>query len=425
MKLSLFGRLALASFAAVTLGLGMTGCGGGTVGFMWVLGGQYNQIAGFKIDDYTGNLTQIPHEPFSSNGVNPVSLVVKPGGRYVYVLNQGTGGAPGTHANSGNISVFSVGGDGTLTFQQSYISQGYNSKWLAMDSTGSYLYVLDQYAPTYNGTTDLNGSITAYATDSSSGRLTLVTNTQSVANGQPALTFFELGSGGSGGTSFPAPFMMKQAGNCLFTANGTDILAFSFSSGQLVAPTTQITHLSSVGATNPVISSISGNGTFLTVTDTGDNALVVYTVGSNCSLSTPSGGGYYPLAQYLTSNPSWSLIENSGKYLYVTNKNFASTPTTANSSILAFTINQSTNQLQSISGSGSGSGTAYGTGSGPVCMVEDPTNQYLYTSNYNDGTVSGKVIDNTTGILSVLSRGSSFSTGNTQLQCLAVSGSVN
>jgi 6-phosphogluconolactonase (cycloisomerase 2 family) len=425
MKLSLIGRLALASFAAVTLGLGMTGCGGGTIGFLWVLGGQYNQIAGFKIDDYTGNLTQIPHQPFSTNGVNPVSLVVKPGGRYVYVLNKGTGGAPGVHANSGNISVFSVGGDGTLTFQQSYVSQGYNSQWLSMDSTGSYLYVLDQYSPAYNGTTDTNGSITAYATDSSSGRLTLLQNTQSVANGQAALTYFEVGAGGTVGTSFPTPFMMKQAGNCLYTANATGILAFSFSGGQLVPPTTGSTLLTSAGATNPQISSIAGNGTFLTVTDTGDNALVLYTVKSDCSLTVPGGGGYYSLAQYNTSNPSWSLIENSGKYLYVTNKNFASTPTTANSSILAFTINQSTSQLQSISGSGSGSGNAYGTGSGPVCMVEDPTSQYIYTSNYNDGTISGKVIDNTTGILSVLSRGSSFDTGNKQLQCLVVSGSVN
>ncbi len=94
MKLSLFGRLAMALFASLALGLGMTACGGGTIGYMWVLGQQYNQIAGFKIDDYTGNLTQIQGSPFVSNGAIPVSIVVKPGGRYVYVINQGTGGGP-------------------------------------------------------------------------------------------------------------------------------------------------------------------------------------------------------------------------------------------------------------------------------------------------------------------------------------------
>ena len=71
---------------------------------MWVLGTQYNQIAGFKVDNYTGNLTSVVHSPFSSNGTNPVAIVVKPGGRYLYVVNQGNS------TTAGNISVFSVAG---------------------------------------------------------------------------------------------------------------------------------------------------------------------------------------------------------------------------------------------------------------------------------------------------------------------------
>ena len=90
MKLSRIGRLSMALVVSVAMGLGMTACGGGTIGFMWVLGTQYNQIAGFKIDDFTGNLTQVIHSPFSSGGSNPVSLVVTPGGRYVYVVNKGS-----------------------------------------------------------------------------------------------------------------------------------------------------------------------------------------------------------------------------------------------------------------------------------------------------------------------------------------------
>src|ERR1700761_9636260 len=95
MKLSLFGRLSMALFASLALGLGMTACGGGTIGYLWVLGteagGQTSgQVVGFKIDDYTGNLTQTAHFSTTTNGVNPVSIVVKSGGRYVYVINQGT-----------------------------------------------------------------------------------------------------------------------------------------------------------------------------------------------------------------------------------------------------------------------------------------------------------------------------------------------
>ena len=76
MKLSLFGRLAMALFASLALGLGMTACGGGTIGYMWVLGQQYNQIVGFKIDDYTGNLTTINGSPFVTAGNTPDTLAI-------------------------------------------------------------------------------------------------------------------------------------------------------------------------------------------------------------------------------------------------------------------------------------------------------------------------------------------------------------
>ena len=127
----------------------MTACGGGTIGYMWVLGQQYNQIVGFKIDDYTGNLTTVEGSPFGSNGSVPVSLVIKPGGRYLYVINQGTcptAGCSATTSVGQTIALYSVGGDGTLTFQQTYQSQGYSSQWAQFDSTGTYLYVLDKYS---------------------------------------------------------------------------------------------------------------------------------------------------------------------------------------------------------------------------------------------------------------------------------------
>ena len=57
MTLSKIGRVVMALVATAALGLGMTACGGGTIGYMWVLGTYYNQISGFLIDNYTGNLT--------------------------------------------------------------------------------------------------------------------------------------------------------------------------------------------------------------------------------------------------------------------------------------------------------------------------------------------------------------------------------
>src|SRR5580698_10514055 len=156
MKLSMIGRVSMASVVSVAMGLGMTSCGGGTIGFMWVLGTQYNQIAAFKIDDFTGNLTTPPGSPFTSGGTNPVSLVVKPGGRYLFVINEGAGITPDSNggvtcpangAGGGAIAEFAIGGQGVLTFQQTFQSQGCTPLWAAHDSTGNFLYVLDKYAP--------------------------------------------------------------------------------------------------------------------------------------------------------------------------------------------------------------------------------------------------------------------------------------
>jgi len=66
----------------------------------------------------------------------------------------------------------------------------------------------------------------------------------------------------------------------------------------------------------------------------------------------------------------------------------------------------------------------YPVGSGPVCMVEDPTSQYVYTSNNVDGTVTGKNLDNNTGDLQNLRRGAVF-TATGLPTCLAISGNVN
>src|SRR6202167_2101902 len=103
MTFSRIGRISRALVVSMAVVLGMSACGGYTVGFMWVLGTQYNQIAGFKIDDYTGNLTTMVNSPYASSGSNPVSIAVRVGGNFVFVVNKGTG------KGDGNVAVFAVG----------------------------------------------------------------------------------------------------------------------------------------------------------------------------------------------------------------------------------------------------------------------------------------------------------------------------
>ena len=431
MKLSRIGRIGMALVASVAVGLGMTACGGGTIGYMWVLGSTSNaaagqqsgQIAGYKIDNFTGNLTSAVRSPFASGGTNPVSIVVKPGGRYVFVINSGVAGSgttcPTTATDyvAGNIALFSVGGDGTLTYQTTYNSQGCTPVWAAIDSTGGFLYVLDQKSPAYgtttNGVKDLNGDITVFSIASDTGRLSLVTNAQVKNANGTQLPYFEVG---------PTPIMMRVSSGCLYTVDQGDHTVFPYtvgSAGQL-SLTTNSTIQVTGGAATPFITSINASGNYVYLTDAANNLILPYTAGSNCALNTLTGGSVQNLAT--TSNPVYSFTDAKGAYLYVLNQS-GTNSNLANSSISAFTIDPTGGKLQ-IVGGGTDNTNPYPVGSGPVCMGEDPTGQYVYISNSVAGTVTGKLLNNKTGQLSDLSRGSSFpATG--RASCLVISGNVN
>jgi 6-phosphogluconolactonase (cycloisomerase 2 family) len=419
MTLSRIGRFGMAFVVSVAMGLGMTACGGGTVGYMWVMGTQYNQIAGFKIDDFTGNLTTAVHSPFAAGGTNPVAAVIKPGGRYLYVINKGVPSTttPTSPSVEGNISVFSVGGDGSLTFQSTYTSQGHTPVWAASDSGGNFLYVLDQYSQAYDGKTNFTGSITVFAIASDTGRLSLVTNAQVKNADGTQLPYFPVGH---------TPIMMRVSGSgCLYTVDQGDNTIYPYAigtAGQLTVTTNSTIQVTNTipGGTTPLLTSINASGSYVYLTDSANNAILPYTTGTSCALNTLTGGSVANLA--LTANPVYSFTDSKNKYLYVLNQsNTTATGTTvSNSTISAFTIDSTTGKLQGIGDSLN----PYSVGSGPVCMVEDPTNQYVYTSNSIAGTVTGKIINQNTGQLSDLARGATFpATG--QATCLVVSPNVS
>jgi 6-phosphogluconolactonase (cycloisomerase 2 family) len=404
MTLSRIGRISKALVVSLAVVLGMSACGGYTVGFMWVTSTQYNQIAGFKIDDYTGNLTNMVNSPYSSGGANPVSLAVRVGGNFVFVVNKGTVNGSGQSNGDGNVAVFAVGEDGILTYQLRYSTAGNSPVWAASDGTGTFLYVLDSQAPDY--ATSGNGDITVFAVDGSTGRLQLVPNNL-IKNAQgQQLNYFEVG---------PVPTTMRVGGNCIYTLDSGDQSVMPYgigSAGQLVVESNSRTLLQTTNATSL---NVSGNNIY--VTDAGKNQIVPYSSGSGCSLSAQVDGAVSNLPT--TSDPVYSLTDSKGKFLYVVNHG-TNNSNNANSTISAFII-ESTGALVPISDPQN----PYAVGNGPVCMVEDPSSQYVYTSNANDGSVTGKFINQNTGQLSSLSRGSQFTTGSTGATCLAVSGNVD
>ena len=404
MKLSRIGRISKALVVSMALVLGMSACGGYTVGFMWVLGTQYNQISGFKIDDYTGNLTNMVNSPYPSGGTDPVSIAVRVGGNFVFVVNKGTFNSKGVSNGDGNVAVFAVGEDGILTFQESYQTAGNTPVWASSDGTGSFLYVLDSQAPDF--ATTGNGDITVFAVDGNTGRLQLVPNQliKDPVTGHQ-LNYFEVG---------PVPSMLRAGGTCLYTLDSGDQSIYPYgigSNGQLVVETNSRIKTGGVN-----ITSMNAAASNMYLTDAGTNKILPYTSGAGCSLSAQVDGAVTNLP--LTANPVYSMTDTKNKFLYVLNST-GTNPNNPGSSISAFVI-ETTGALVPISDPQN----PYSVGNGPVCMIEDPSSQYVYTSNFNDGTVTGKFINQNTGQLSDLARGSTFqSTGIGT--CLAVSGNVD
>jgi len=218
MKFSKFGRFALALAASLVIGFGTQSCYYNyTEAYIIVTGSQYNQVGSYRENNETGVLTPAPRDPLSSGGTNPIRAVLLNGGRYVYVLNQGkpTVNSDGSITwSGGNVSLFSIGGDGGLSYQLSYPSQGLSSLRIALSTSGSYLYVLDQYQPgTTANTTPAStsvstatpcydstrgvfrpaGDITVFSIDPSTGRLFLVQNQQQQNSLGTPLTYFPIG----------------------------------------------------------------------------------------------------------------------------------------------------------------------------------------------------------------------------------------
>ncbi|MGB8029967.1 MAG: beta-propeller fold lactonase family protein [Terracidiphilus sp.] len=437
MKFMKFGKaLAMGALSAAVV-LGVTSCVESyTVGYLFVTGtvtvssGSNGIISGFKIDHNTGRLTPINTLPVASGGANPVRAVLTLGSRFLYVLNRGvtaSGSADcyGTGANAclnSNITQFVVGGNGTLTPQETFYSSGTNPFRLIADPSGNYLFVLDHDAPdNANPSSSDNcalalgasvttcGDVTVFKIDQNTGRLSLVVNAQVTAtsSGQP-ITYFPIPAN-------PVDFLLSSstlltlAGAPAPTSypyvGGTLAFPYNYSSttGQLTLSQNSsqplgvkaATAMVSAGGVIYVLDNEPITTTFNDVPTTSSSQLLPFTVGTGGALQAEPGGAI-PDDPSL-SNPIFIMIESKGKFVYVANQgNNVSGPNPESGLAGYFVTTAPAYQLSFIADE------PFGSGSGPQCMVEDPSDQFIYEADEYDSTVTGRVLNPATGDLTNL-----------------------
>ena len=430
MKFRKFGRMSLALAVSLGTGLGVTSCSTDhTVGYFYVTGSQYNQISAFKIDNNLGNLTTIPNSPFASGGINPIKELVANAGKFLYVLNAGCGGTSQIACPTGtppdetgaNISLFTIGGQGGLSFQAAYTSQGNLPVSIATDSSGSHLFVLDSTVtdPTNckgyvsGNPATICGDITAFNIDPNTGRLSLITNQTVKDNNGVNLSYFPVGSS-------PINFVVTPSNSFIYTIeNGSGsmndpsqaVFVYSNSSGQLTLSQntpipTGATELTYIYASPKYVYVIDAQG------GTTPGQILPYTIGTNGALQSLVGGQVDNSGT--VANPGPMIVDHQGKFLYLANMGPNLTATSEASSVSAFFIDPTTGRLTPIPTS-----VTFGSGSSPRCILEDPSNQYLYIASYSDSLVTGAVINSSTGTLTTLRKVTSFTAAGQPTWCVA------
>jgi len=350
--------------------------------------------------------------PVSSGGANPVRAVLLSGGRFVYVLNQGTptNGKFPCNANNpclnSNVTEFVVGGNGVLTAQGTFYTQGSNPIRMVSDTSGNYLYILDHDAPSgqYCGTIVTGatecGDITVFKVDGTTGRLSLVSNAQLTASSGSSVTYFPLpadpidlvlasgyvmtlnGAAGSAQTVYPYGYS-SSSGQLTVSQSAPQVI--NNGSGSPVSQATAIVYAARIYVLDNEAITVTSNSS----TTTSPSQVLPFTIGTNGALQSQTGGAVP--GDPTEANPIYLISESKGKFVYVANQSGASA--SSGSGIAGYVVDPASSQLSLIAGE------PFPTGSNPQCLLEDPSNQFIYTANANDSTVTGRVIDPNSGVL--------------------------
>jgi Lactonase, 7-bladed beta-propeller len=438
MRFTKFGKALSMGVLSAGIIFGITSCVESyTVGFLYVTGtvtassGTSGIISGYRIDHNVGTLAPIDGLPVSSGGANPVRAVLALGSRFLYVLNRGVNaagngdcyGVGSAECQNANITEYAVGGNGILTPQETFFTQGQNPFRLILDSSGNYLMVLDHDAPdnanpaandncarALGGGVTTCGDVTVFQINSTTGRLSLVVNAQVTAANGSAITYFPVPANPVDFV-FSGGFLLTLTGAPTPTSypytSGTSVWPYTYStgSGQLTLSQNSVQPLGIKQGTNIVnangviyvldnepvtITNASGTGPFPAGTYPGQ--ILPFTTGTGGALQAEPSG-VFPDTGTL-ANPIQVLVEQKGKYLYVANQGNNTSGNNPESGIAGYTIFTAPSyQLQFIAEQ------PFGSGSGPQCIVEDPSSQYVYEANEYDSTVTGRTLDPNTGDL--------------------------
>jgi 6-phosphogluconolactonase len=366
MKLNKIGRVFLAAAGSVGAGLLLASCNpNATIDYVFVtsVDNGAGQVSSYHVESQSGVLVEVAGSPVSSRGNNPVAEVPSPNGQYLYVANQG----------SNNIAQFNIGTDGQLVAGNTYTTPGSEPVSVAINSAGTFLFVLDYYGPGFSDASPGPGALVVYPINSDGSLGT------PVASGGSSLTTVQCFPGGVAVSASGAYAYVTNTNSVVETTSapttstppstpaacptqGT-ISGFSISSAGALTPLAGSPYLA---GTTPTGIAIDPTSRFVFATDSVQNQLIVYDIQADGSL-LPLTNGPFQTGTF----PVDVTVDPRGKYLYVSNFN--------SNNVSEFSINQGTGSPSSLASS-----TYNSKPPNPTCLVVDPAlGQFLYVSDFS------------------------------------------
>ncbi len=375
MKLNRTSQLVLVSAVGLLASGFLSACsfltGTLTVDFVYVTSAlaagpnQYGEVNVFEINRESGRMRQIPASPFPSGGRNPVAESPSPDNTNLYVVNE----------DDNTIVQFVIGNDGKLYPQNTVNTPGVFPIRVAVG--GKSLYVLDTYQPlpTCSVAAPCSGSVAVFPIKSDDSLDAPVANASVGGNYWPLIL-----PGNPTHVMTPTGITTAASGAYVYvtaydsTAGGGYIFGFAVNAdGTLTALNSGVPF---AAGKQPSAAASDPNGNYLYATDAAAGNVLSYQI--NGGMLTPVNGSPFPAG----SQPSAITVDATGKFVIVANAQDATL-----------------NTYISTAGVLANAGT-YTTGTQPVAVGIDPAlNQYIYTANFLDGTVSGFQLNTTNGTL--------------------------
>ncbi len=374
MKFSKSGQRLLAAAVSLGIAVGITSCGqSNTVDFLFVTASKNNpgQIAVYYVDQESGALTQIPSSPYSSGGRNPVAEVTSPNGKYLYVVNH----------DDNTIVDFAIGTDAKIYPQHTYNTPGTEPTALAINSTGTLLFVVDFYQPGFSDANPGPGALVVYPINSDGSLGSAVTNT-SVS---PNVPYWPV-EDNPANVNVTVPLTSSTLDYVYVVNTNTKtqagtVSAFSYSTASGGGALTPISGSPFQAGVAPNASASDPTGRFYYVTDGATNQLIAYAITQNGVL-VPLQNGPFKTDVF----PDAVTIDPSGTYVYVANYN--------SNDISGYQIDPGTGAPSSLATN------VFATKTGPTCVLIEPAlGRYLYTSNFLDNSLTGYQMNPNTGVL--------------------------